>query len=103
MIGQVSDPGKPAPLPPPPDDVVNLYRAYLNAVDAFNAVQKQLPQPYYYLTAGEPWPHEQLAEAEHLAKERTRAAVALYSHPWWRCAFDRDEAQRALKAALKDR
>lgn len=88
------------PLAPPPPDVIALYRAYLAAAEALRNAQAALPEPYHYLIGGQKWPREQLAEARRLADARARAAVALYDHPWWRGAFDRDEAQAALNAAI---
>lgn len=101
----MSDPKQPwdhrPPLEPPPPEVVALYRTYLNAVAASEQAQKALPLAWDFTQGGEPWPNEQLAEARRLAEARSRAAVALYEHPWWRGAFDRAEAQRALDAAIR--
>lgn len=93
--------GERPPLPPPPPEVTDLYRAYLAAAKACADAEEQLPQPWDYLCAGEPWPTEQLAEVGRLADAQARAAVALYSHRWWQQAFDRGEAQRALSAAVQ--
>ena len=91
---------EPAPLGPPPPDVVAAWRRYLAAEAAFREANARLPQPGAWLSGEIPRPDALLAEVDALAAEEARLAVEAYSSRWWYGATDRVEAKRLLNEAV---
>lgn len=87
------------PLEPPPDELVQAYREFLAADERRRRAIAALPEPGAYVLGLTEWPHDRLAQAQAAAAEASRLAVAVYSHPWYRAAQDRNEAERILRDA----
>lgn len=87
------------PLEPPPDELVQAYREFLAADERRRRAIAALPEPGAYVLGLTEWPRERLAQAHEAASEASRLAVAVYSHPWYRAAQDRNEAERMLRGA----
>lgn len=90
----------PPPLDPPPADIVDAYRAYLEANARADAAAARWPAPQTSGAWHIPVTDELRALTQQTAVEAYRAGLRVWQHPWYWNAQNRAEAVRLLDAAV---